>query len=913
LRNRPGLETIDYRVGVHASFFERMSSAIAGTKFDNGDPNPDHWPRPLAALATRDLGDPTMALIDAWAVTGDVLSFYQDRIANEGFLRTAKERLSVLELAREIGYELNPGSAATAYLSFFVDDAPTSSGVALVPRGSQIKSMPQNGLMPETFEVAADTEMRIEWNTLRPQITTPQPLGADTRIVYLSGNLTEIVPGRLLLLVTKNDADELATTIAKVTRSVYDDVRKVTTVELGDPPPPSPVPPRFLIPFVAPFLLQQNLTATAIRPLQTKPFRDRDLGAMMHIAGWSPVSYAAFAPHYRLEQFSYPVLHINLTPAPTLGPLVIPDAVVGVFAFGQQLGTFGNGAPRYDTLPTEQTDTGGAYAGMDWDTSEDGRKITRRTDDSVFQAMAGNPTFFLERQLPGIVAGQWVLLDSAADGVKAFRIGATQDRSLAEFALTGKATGLRVVDDAGDEPTDLPYGMRNTTVHALSYSLPLAPLEVTADLGDGTDEALDLTLEDMVLDLPLGRTILLSGDRADLPGVRADEAAILKEATQFEGRTTITFENPLQYRYVRRSLTMSANVALATHGQSLSGDILGRGDSSQPNQTFALAKSPLTYVPAPTETGAASSLEVRVNGLLWHEVDYLYGHGPKERVYSVRIGDDSKVLLTFGDGVDGARVPTGNNNVVASYRTGVGTPGRIGANLLSILATRPPNIRSVTNPMPTDGGVDPESLEDARANAPKTVLTFGRIISRRDLEDFARTFAGIGKAAAQQVQRGERKWLLLSVGGVQGTPLDPTDTTAIQLSAAIDAVREPGILVRVISYRSQLFVLTASLTIHPDYIQATVLDDARARLISAFSFESRRFGQPATLAEAVTVLQSTNGVIAVDVDRFRLFDDPAVELVSIIPARQPEWTGADPDVGELVTIHPLDIVLEAAL
>ena len=65
--------------------------------------------------------DPAIALLDAWAVAGDVLTFYQERIANEGFLRTATERRSVLELARAIGYELNPGVAASTHLVWEVE------------------------------------------------------------------------------------------------------------------------------------------------------------------------------------------------------------------------------------------------------------------------------------------------------------------------------------------------------------------------------------------------------------------------------------------------------------------------------------------------------------------------------------------------------------------------------------------------------------------------------------------------------------------------------------------------------------------------------------------------------------------------------------------------------------------------
>jgi len=50
--------------------------------------------------------------LDGWATVADVLTFYQERIANESYLRTAIERRSLLELARKIGYELRPGIAA---------------------------------------------------------------------------------------------------------------------------------------------------------------------------------------------------------------------------------------------------------------------------------------------------------------------------------------------------------------------------------------------------------------------------------------------------------------------------------------------------------------------------------------------------------------------------------------------------------------------------------------------------------------------------------------------------------------------------------------------------------------------------------------------------------------------------------
>jgi len=113
--NRPGLGALAWRVGTHGSFLETMFARLASVDVDGGV-------RPLAALTERSVEDPSIALLDAWASVASVLTFYTERIANEGYLRSATERRSVLELARLIGYELRPGVAATTYLAFTLED-----------------------------------------------------------------------------------------------------------------------------------------------------------------------------------------------------------------------------------------------------------------------------------------------------------------------------------------------------------------------------------------------------------------------------------------------------------------------------------------------------------------------------------------------------------------------------------------------------------------------------------------------------------------------------------------------------------------------------------------------------------------------------------------------------------------------
>ena len=91
----------------HARRFLRRMLAQLPRDSIEAAPNVRATARQAAPRAARD--DPAIALLDAWAVVADVLTFYQERIANEGFLRTATERRSILELAAPDRLRAQPG------------------------------------------------------------------------------------------------------------------------------------------------------------------------------------------------------------------------------------------------------------------------------------------------------------------------------------------------------------------------------------------------------------------------------------------------------------------------------------------------------------------------------------------------------------------------------------------------------------------------------------------------------------------------------------------------------------------------------------------------------------------------------------------------------------------------------------
>ena len=123
----------------------------------------------LANLTTRELDDPAIALLDCFAVLDDVLTFYQERIAKEGYLRTASESLSLTELAALVGYLPRPALGSSTVLAFTLDPGART----VIPAGSGARSVPKQNELPQSFETSDDLEARQEWNTLQPARTAP--------------------------------------------------------------------------------------------------------------------------------------------------------------------------------------------------------------------------------------------------------------------------------------------------------------------------------------------------------------------------------------------------------------------------------------------------------------------------------------------------------------------------------------------------------------------------------------------------------------------------------------------------------------------------------------------------------------------------------------------------------------------
>ena len=106
---------------------------------------------------SRDPADMGTALVELFSYMGDMLSYYIDRAANEGFLGTASQRSSVLQIANMLGYTPNAAAPATINITASVISSAGSS--ASVTKGMQFVSsaVVDANNQPIIFEADADT------------------------------------------------------------------------------------------------------------------------------------------------------------------------------------------------------------------------------------------------------------------------------------------------------------------------------------------------------------------------------------------------------------------------------------------------------------------------------------------------------------------------------------------------------------------------------------------------------------------------------------------------------------------------------------------------------------------------------------------------------------------------------------
>jgi hypothetical protein len=902
--NRPGLTAIVYRVGTHAQFKASMLARLS----ESGLPE-------LRKLKTRDNDDFTIALLDAWALTSDVLTFYQERIANESYLRTATERGSVIDLSRLIGYELRPGVTASAYLAITLESAVGSPAVVTIDKGVRVQSIPGPGEKPQSFETVESINARPEWNAMKPRQTELRyPVFGNTH-TFLQGVTTNLKPGDPILIVgdeRASDAKNENWEIRRVATVEPDATNKRTFVRWSEPlgsriphvDPPKKGPKVYALRFRA-SLFGFNAPAWKTLPVALRVGEAAPAGAPA--PAFLPGAFVGRAAKWADKRFPVETKSINLDAVysqVTLNSWVVlvkPESKTD-----DDLGTFLPYAELYKVHGV------GDEAKVDFNISA---KTTRLdiSGENIEKFSPRDTTVFAQSELLELAETPltdpvWknrIVLDAVVDGLEDGR----------QLIVTGKR--MRAIVGATRTTqylTSLDGSTKAALVAGDSLVVMGPPTEVSGEPDQSTWQLVDKTGFEGFVTAANNKVTLAAATTADLV---VSEVVQLEKAvlSADEQHTILKLIRPqqsafaLQNVYDRVTTTISGNVTFSTHGETVKDEVLGNGNASQPYQRFTLRQSPITYTSADNPSGGESTLEVRVNDLKWTEAPTLFGHGPRERIYVTHIDDDQTTTVQFGDGITGARLPIGHENVKATYRKGIGLAGLMAVGQLSLLMTRPLGVKSVINPIAASGAQDPQTLADARVNSPLTVLTLDRIVSLRDYEDFARSFSGIAKALATWTWNVHTRGVFVTVAGIDGAAVADDAPLHGNLVSAILKSGDPRVPLTIKSYRSVTFKLLADVKIDPQYIDANVLAAIETALRTSFSFAARGFGQPVTLSEVFAVMQNVAGVVAVDINK--LYRTDAAEALNSFLAAFAPRAGDDAGVlpAELLTLDPAPLEL----
>jgi uncharacterized phage protein gp47/JayE len=674
--NAPGLPAISYRVDDFTGFRRALLTPLEAEKsLGSWHPVP---------------GDLGLQMLEWWAYLADILTFYNERIANESYLGTAEFPDSIAGLAGLLGYAPAPGLAATGLVGA-IRTTTRPAEALVIPAGMQISSTATPGVPAQTFEVAAPATFpgpSDVFATLPPDpdlyVTATGPAS-----VLLAGKVNGVKPGDQLVLVetgwdgTDDNWSQVAvSTVSQETDqgtgAVNTRVAFTGAAVWGTTPGPAVTQP-------APDVHVDIEAEIEIEAARARSNRG-PLGGWRRGTVPTPAAAPRQATDYRLIRPSAAASLWNLTST--------PEPVSG------------NATP-----------------------------VTVNLSAAVRSIQPGDLLLFEGgSQAPSVLASVLTISDaltpvSFPDPPTATTPPIVITQSMLTVATDDPDTLAGFNNDPG--VAAVRYGFRDVGTVIQNPVGTLSSLPATVSVPDtfswpaGTSMAL---LED------------LTGTGTLVTVAPADQGALAIDADPTAPSAPTSFDPPLVV-----PLRLLLDLVSVSQGTTVTSEILGSGNAAVANQSFTLKKSPLTYLAS--GAGWSSTLQVFVDQVQWSEVPSLYNQPSGAQVYVIQRNTDLSATVRFGDGVDGARLTTGTGNVVATYRYGSGKASPPAGRLTTVVK-RQANLAAIHNPLAVSGGNDPQSPADVKINAPASVFAFGRAISAVDYEVIARQAAGVTRAKA---------------------------------------------------------------------------------------------------------------------------------------------------------------------
>jgi hypothetical protein len=222
-----GLSALPRQIATFPEFREFLLSKI------NTESALQQW----RARGSDDFG---VMLLEMWSYVCDAISFYDEVIADESYIRTAALRPSVRKLVGLLGYIPRPAIGARVDLAILANGRLP----VLLPAGTQFRSGAFPGGAPQTFELTADARIHPflnGWSLQRRRYTRINVAGLSTTqqsTLLLDARSTRLKQGQVVLV---EDLAHEVSTRARLVQSVEDvtgkDGEKYKSVTFDAPVP----------------------------------------------------------------------------------------------------------------------------------------------------------------------------------------------------------------------------------------------------------------------------------------------------------------------------------------------------------------------------------------------------------------------------------------------------------------------------------------------------------------------------------------------------------------------------------------------------------------------------------------------------------------------------------------------------
>lgn len=315
-----------------------------------------------------------------------------------------------------------------------------------------------------------------------------------------------------------------------------------------------------------------------------------------------------------------------------------------------------------------------------------------------------------------------------------------------------------------------------------------------------------------------------------------------------------------------------------------------------------LSKSPVTFA-SPSDNGLPASqflappLSVTSRpaaqialkddlGQPWTVLDDLLSSDDSQRVCVLEIELDGTAFVRFGDGQYG-QAPEPNMDFHARYRAGNGSAGNIGRDSLTHILTNVAGVQQVRNPLPAAGGVDAETMEHIRQQAPFAFRTQLRAVTEDDYGAMALQDPAIRQARGTLRWTGSWYTAFVSVepqaGGTPDATLVKATTERLNLlcMAGTDLAVEGAVIV---GLRIEM-----NICVDANHFQA----DVWKALLAVFTTGNQCTGQPGILnannftfgetiyaSPLVAAAQAVEGVASATLMVFERMDNPSIDGVA---------------------------------